>query len=347
MFNEEAKYKKWADWKAQESCFGEEIMELYQVRTKKAMKTCFGSPAPEIKLYEMMKPRRVVDAMLRGMKAKIDGSSDMKKMMKAMHKGAAGPQQPVSVAYVPYVPQQPAPPQPPMSAEMQFMMKMMKMSMMKNMMKKMEEEPPKSQPQEPVDQGRRFTDELEAEAHMDMSDLLTLLKVASTAPTRPRSKRNADLYDLGDELTVKLQEKKDEFMAKMGNTSCVMQEMGYIDNDLNLDLNLQLEDLKTYNIADPWFLKKNQDAYKKCTALAESIPTNIAEEFMGNEKWGRIKVWSNCVEECMRKACMQMDSKRMLEKHFSPLEDLIVETGMDEDTLLKLTMAIVDDSFAM
>merc|ERR1719320_2215125 len=49
-----------------------------------------------------------------------------------------------------------------------------------------------------------------------------------------------------------------------------------------------------------------------------------------------------CNEEAKKWACMELDIKKMLEKNFGPLEDLVNETGMDEEMLLHMTQAIID-----
>merc|ERR1712213_190835 len=52
-----------------------------------------------------------------------------------------------------------------------------------------------------------------------------------------RNKRAADdLFELGDRLTEKLQQKTEEMKAKMGNASCVLKELDIIDQNENLDV---------------------------------------------------------------------------------------------------------------
>merc|ERR1712117_701875 len=52
-----------------------------------------------------------------------------------------------------------------------------------------------------------------------------------------RNKRATDdLFELGDRLTEKLQQKTEEMKAKMGNASCVLKELDIIDQNVNLDV---------------------------------------------------------------------------------------------------------------
>merc|ERR1712077_142740 len=70
-------------------------METFHVKTKQAMKKCFGMESPALKMYEMMKPARLVQGLMRGMK-EMKGKhmmkmmmikKMMKKMMMSMHDG--------------------------------------------------------------------------------------------------------------------------------------------------------------------------------------------------------------------------------------------------------------------
>lgn len=122
--------------------------------------------------------------------------------------------------------------------------------------------------------------------------------------------------------------------------------MKVVDKDLNLDLDMQLELINTYPIQDMWLMKQIVDSTKKCFALAESMPSDIVARTM-DLTWGKIDMFLQCEEESRKVYCMENDTKKMLEKHFSPLEDLVIETGMDEETLLMLAQAIIDESYTM
>jgi len=51
-----------------------------------------------------------------------------------------------------------------------------------------------------------------------------------------------------------------------------------------------------------------------------------------------------CNDHMTKMGCMGDDAKKMLEKHFKPLSELVQETGMDEMSLLKMTHMLVEDS---
>merc|ERR1711996_30251 len=53
-----------------------------------------------------------------------------------------------------------------------------------------------------------------------------------------KHKRAADdVFELGDRLTEKLKAETATMQAKLGNASCVLQELGIIDQNQNLDVN--------------------------------------------------------------------------------------------------------------
>lgn len=181
-----------------------------------------------------------------------------------------------------------------------------------------------------------------------------LLKAAAerraTASSVVRSRRAAeavdhkDLFDLGDKLTEKLEAMKESYMTEMGNMTCWFHEMKVVNEKGDLDLDLQLADLETWTWDSQWFKEKNVEGTRKCYTMAVQIPAEIFTSNEVDEKWMRIKTWYKCIEEVKRWSCMGLDTKRMLEKQFGDTQDLIDETGLDEETLLYMTQAIIDES---
>merc|ERR1712154_645719 len=73
---------------------------------------------------------------------------------------------------------------------------------------------------------------------------------------RNRFKRQSDLYELGDRLSEKLTEQKEETMEQMGNWTCVLRELRMVDKNMELDLEAMLDNIKDMNIRDPWLLEQ-------------------------------------------------------------------------------------------
>merc|ERR1712080_805603 len=64
MFGHEKMKKQWADYKAMESCFGEDMMKTSMLKMKKAVVKCTGTDMPELDLPMYKSPNRVVHALL-------------------------------------------------------------------------------------------------------------------------------------------------------------------------------------------------------------------------------------------------------------------------------------------
>merc|ERR1712038_2082354 len=79
MFGHEKMKKQWTDYKAMESCFGENMMKTSLLKMKKAVVKCTGMDMLELDLPMYNNPHRFVHALL-------EGAEDLKtmKMFKAM-----------------------------------------------------------------------------------------------------------------------------------------------------------------------------------------------------------------------------------------------------------------------
>ena len=81
-------------------------------------------------------------------------------------------------------------------------------------------------------------------------------------------RRQSDLYELGDRLSEKLMEQKEEMMVKMGNWSCVLKELRMVDEDMELDLEAMLNNIKGMNIRDSWLLQQTIEDTRTCYAVS-------------------------------------------------------------------------------
>jgi len=354
FFNEiETKWKSWSEIKAYETCFGSEFMEEFTIRSKKATRKCYGKQMPELKVWEMLKPERLVMAMMRGLKNKH--KNKVENMIKSMTQPQ---QQQQSMPFMPFQQFQQQKSDGASNGEMQMMMKMMKLMMMKEMMSKMTS---------PMDMMAGAAGGMEGGVvsargfnsnndDFEMANFFRqLLKAAAqrkatSSSSVVRSRRAAeavdykDLYDLGDKLTEKLEAMKESYMTQMGNMTCWFQEMKVLNEDGDLDMDAQLEDIETWPWASQWLKEKNIEMVKKCTTNALQTPVELFTNNEVDERWLRIKTWWKCAEEVKQWSCMGLDVKRMLEKQFGDTQGLMDETGLDEESLLYLTQAIIDES---
>merc|ERR1711997_1162156 len=174
--------------------------------------------------------------------------------------------------------------------------------------------------------------------------MMKMMKMMMMKETKGRYKRDADLYDLGDRLVEKLEMAQESMKAKVGNISCYLQEFGWIDEDMNLDLQGMLKEWDSYDWnGNDWLKAKSKQGVKDCYDIVEAMPTNILSRY-GDVKMMKVKKMMMCCDTHKKLECMCNDAKQMLEKHFKPLPELVQETGMDEMTLLKMTHMLVEDS---
>jgi len=351
FFTHKKAMMKWMKWKTLIGCYGEDNMEKWHVMHKKALKKCMGMPAPELELAKLMQPYKLIQSMLKGMKEhQSEQMMKMVGMMKAKdhmsHQQVQGQQQqPLTMAYIPY-PMQMNQQQSGMDDETSMMLKMMKKMMLKKMLKKMMHGMGGPMTDHMMSEDEEEDDEDDMIKNFrgmepDMSDFFQ--EFIKTSKAAKRYKRDVDLADLGSKLTEKLQVAMKNWNAKMSNISCYLQESKWIDSNMNLDKNLIMSTLDLYEWDDKWLHDKSKDCINKCYAVAQSIPKSVAEDFY-SEKWGRIKMFHFCMKKHQAYTCMKYDVKKMLEKHFSPLNDLVEETDIEEDMLLELVHGILDDS---
>merc|ERR1712117_470221 len=279
---------------------------------KKALKKCMGMPAPELELHKLMEPYKLIQSMLRGMK-----EHQSEHMMKANQQSG-------------------------MDDETSMMMKMMKKMMMKKFLRKMMHGmgPMSHDEEEEEEDDVKMVRGL-SNMEPDMNDFFQ--EFLKSSQSSKRFRRDADLADLGDKLTEKLQVAMKKWNAKMSNMSCYLKEVKWVDYNMNLDKNLLMADLDNYKWDDQWLLQKSKDDTNKCFAVAQSIPKFVAEDFY-SEKWGRIKMFHFCMKKHQAYTCMKYDVKKMLEKHFGQLGDLVEQTDIEENMLLDLVHGILEDS---
>ena len=79
------------------------------------------------------------------------------------------------------------------------------------------------------------------------------------------------MYELGDRLSGKLMEQKEETMEKMGNWTCVLRELKMVDKNMELDLQSMLDNIKDMNIRDPWLLEQTIEDCRTCYAVSSCL----------------------------------------------------------------------------
>merc|ERR550519_1764830 len=123
-----------------------------------------------------------------------------------------------------------------------------------------------------------------------------------------KHKRAADdVFELGDRLTGKLKQETEKMQSKLGNCSCILQELGMIDANQNLDINKMVksvEDGEWGEFPDQWLKENHIKDCRNCATYADSIPKSVFDECAYGEKWGRIMLFFQCEKEAKYKCCM-------------------------------------------
>jgi len=327
MFGMKKMQKTWAEHKAMESCFGENVMKTSLLKMKKAVVKCTGMDMPEIELPMYNNPHRFVHALL-------ESSEDLKtmKLFKAMSMMQKGHTQQSQVAPIQLVLGQQQAPQD----------NMMKKMFMKMMMKKMFQD--KEADESPF--GNMGSMKYGQEDNQDQYKFFQNMMKAMN-----RNKRATDdLFELGDRLTDKLKQETEEWQAKLGNASCVLKELDIIDQNENLDISGMVQSVERGEwgeFPDQWLKEQHIKDCRTCATFADSIPKTVFEECAWGEKWGRIMMFFQCEKDTKYKTCMNHDMKLKLEKSFGSLESLEEATGLPEYQLLPMTMKLLNEQMDM
>jgi len=341
MMGHEKMKKQWTDYKAMESCFGEDMMKTSMLKMKKAVVKCTGTDMPTLDLPMYKSPGRVVHALL-------SSAQDLQqmKMLKAFQQLSQSNQQsnsqPQGIQLV--LGQQPQP------QENMFKKMMMKAMMQKLFFNKQYDEPAAQTYNDYIKR-----DEIKSPfgnmGFGNENNKYEMMEQMMKTFMNHKNKRAADdVFELGDRLTEKLKQETVKIQAKLGNASCVLQELGIIDNNQNLDINgmvKSVEDGEWGAFPDQWLKEHHIKDCRTCATYADSIPKTVFDECAYGEKWGRIMLFFQCEKEAKYKCCMNHDMKGKLEKSFGSLEELEQATGLPEYQLLPLTMKLLHDQMDM
>merc|ERR1712080_415619 len=336
MFGHEKMKKQWADYKAMESCFGEDMMKTSMLKMKKAVVKCTGTDMPELDLPMYKSPNRVVHALLESAQ-----DFEQMKMLKAFqqlsqsHKPAAP--QPQGIQLVLGQPQQ------------QPQDDMFKKMMMKKLFMNKQEGNTETYETYGYETSSPFGN-IGGKSRESPNKYEMMEQMMKTFMNQKHKRAADDVFELGDRLTEKLKQETVTMQAKLGNASCVLQEPGIIDQNQNLDINgmvKSVEDGEWGVFPDQWLKEHHIKDCRTCATYADSIPKTVFDECAYGEKWGRIMLFFQCEKEAKYKCCMNHDMKLKLEKSFGTLEELEQATGLPEYQLLPLTMKLLHDQMDM
>jgi hypothetical protein len=147
--------------------------------------------------------------------------------------------------------------------------------------------------------------------------------------------------ELGDKLIEKLRCMKEKYEAKVGNETCVMVEMGLLNDEHEIDLQGMLAHMENMNL-NPWLKDRFVQDKTLCYDYAQAIPMNVLESFPCDPKLTRAKKFEKCTCKMTMKSCMMYDTRQKVQDHFGNVDDLTAKTGLDEDELLPLVFKLMN-----
>merc|ERR1711973_943147 len=144
--------------------------------------------------------------------------------------------------------------------------------------------------------------------------------------------------DIGDRLAEKLKEEQEHTEAKIGNMTCVLREMGVLNQQNELDFNTQKRTFEKYNFRSKWLKNRILDDMEMCNKAAEALPYDYQQEqnFPGLVNLAKVKTFMRCCKYSKMKSCMYQDVKEKLEKNFGSLQKIKEQTQLTEDQLFPL-----------
>jgi len=317
-------FKKWAKTKAMESCFGEENMKIWTVQMKKAVAKCTQQDAPELLLPQFRAPYKTVNALLD--RNNNQDTSEFRLMYQFFKMMQQYQQNQYSNNYHqarPYSNDYNMKDNMPMP--MKWMMKMM----MKNKEHSYDDYHNNNENHNIHHNNNKFFDMFD-----DNHDMMSMFNRRFT-----REAHNS--LDLGDRLVEKLQAQKEEMEHKIGNLTCILQEVNMLNSQNEISLPAIKKDLEQYNVPNAWFKNHYEEVLDTCYEMATTLPAEVNQEYavagdFGKLNMAQLKMFLGCEEKGMAKLCMNYDIKQKIEENFGPLDDILKQSGLTENQLFPL-----------
>merc|ERR1712168_1784077 len=149
--------------------------------------------------------------------------------------------------------------------------------------------------------------------------------------------------DLGDRLADKLKQEQIEMEQKIGNMTCVMREIGVLNQQNELDFAAQKRAFEKFNIPNQWLKNRLLNDMELCNKVADSPPSESQKEynFPGLINMAQVKSYMRCSKYSKMRTCMYKDVKETLEKNFGSLDKIMEQTQLNEDQLFPLVTQLL------
>jgi len=371
-------YKNWAQKKAMDSCWGEDNMKVYHISMKEAVAKCTHQDAPELNLPEFRSPYKTVNVLLNS--AEYQEQDEMRtifQMMRLMkqykemqHKNMQNEYNSVR----------------PYSNDFnrnddnmmddQWMAKMLMNIMMKNNIKNdmsydnhhssysnMPNRMDRLDSMEKMmnkyfEQKKQYGEHNAFKSNSNKQDKYNMFnKMYDVAEARDtfRYKRQAVRHslpnlDLGDRFEAKLQAEKQRTNEKIGNMTCILQELNVLDNNNKISIPAIRKDMAKYTPPSKWFKTRYEQLLDTCYEMATTLPGTIEKQYqvqyeVKNENVtvnvAQIKTFMQCFSKAKRQLCMDQDVKRQIETNFGQFNEILARTELTEQQLFLLVRTML------
>merc|ERR1712107_66107 len=120
--------------------------------------------------------------------------------------------------------------------------------------------------------------------------------------------------DHGDRLADKLKQEQIEMEQKIGNMTCVMREIGVLNQQNELDFAAQKRAFEKFNIPNQWLKNRLLNDMELCNKVADSLPSESQKEynFPGLINMSQVNSYLNCCKYSKMRTCMYKDVKDTL-----------------------------------
>merc|ERR1711909_166829 len=307
-----------------ESCWGEENMKLYTVNMKKAIAKCSHEDAPELSLAPFRSTYRFVNAMLSSAdKMENQQNNLIEKMLEMMQGNQYNSRRPSYSSYSRH------------GEGNNYMEKMKNNEDFREMFNRMF-----------GNNMENRMDNFGSNSDSSMSQFFDMFRSRSKRAASEEGVVNPSL-DLGDRLVEKLNEQRQHMEAKIGNMTCVLKDMGCLNNNNEIDLRGMKEEMQQYTMPSPWFAQKYELILDTCYEMANNLPAEIEEqavvtgETFGSINLAKVKSFSKCCSKAKSKLCMNQDIKKKIESNFGPMEEILEQTQLTEYQLFPLVIQLL------
>merc|ERR1712128_42818 len=307
------------------------VMKTWTVQMKKAVAKCSQQDAPELQLLQFRAPYKTVNALL---EASEDMENNDMQMMFNMFRFMHKMQQSQNQHRNDYNQFRPYSQEHDMSNNMP-MKWMMKMMMMK--------------PMEQNNFNNMKNSNYNYKKQGMFGNLFEMLDTDMDYGNMFNSRHSKALdsnSDLGDRLVEKLQGQKQEMEEKVGNLTCILQEVNVLNAKNELSISAMKKDLEQYKSLSVWFKEKHEALLDTCYEMATTLPAELEDGYIVEGEFGtvnmaQVKTFMSCCHKGKAKLCMNQDIKQKIEENFGPVAEILTQSGLTENQLFPLVQDLL------